>query len=123
MAKFFGCIYIHENENIWLVHKNMDDGTHIMNSKKLIQRIEKAFLLIREDYIMWLEDDVSINGKINDTFIYDLNGYSPNQFLDFQIKELQKKYTFLDNHTYDEKKISLGLDIEDKYELTPNCKF
>lgn len=97
MAKYFNCIYIHENENVWLTHKNMDDGSHIINSKKLIKRIQYAFSLITEDYIMWLEDDVSINNNIIDTFKYDLNGWSPNHFLDFQIAELQKTYKFLDN--------------------------
>ena len=96
MAKVFKCIYIHENENIWLTHNNLEDGSHIVNSKKLIQRIQTAFSLIPEDYIMWLEDDVSINSVITDVFKYDLNGFSPNQFLDFQIEILKKKYTFLD---------------------------
>jgi len=96
MAKYFNCIYIHENENIWLTHKNMDDGSHIINSKKLIKRIQKAYSLIPEEYIMWLEDDVSINNIITDSFKYDLNGWSPNRFLDFQIVELIKKYPFLE---------------------------
>jgi hypothetical protein len=95
MANHFHCTYIHENENIWLTHKNMDDGSHIINSKKLINRIQKAFSLISEEYVMWLEDDVSINSKITDTFRYDLNGFSPNQF---QIEELKKKYIFLDSN-------------------------
>lgn len=100
MAKHFNCIYIHEYENIWLTHKNMDDGSHIINSNKLIERIIKAFHLCKEDYIMWLEDDVSINNIIKDTFKYDLNGFSPNRLLDFQIIELQKKYTLNDSYKY-----------------------
>jgi hypothetical protein len=95
MAKFFNCIYIHEYENILLTHKNVDDGSHIINSNKIIERIKSAYQLIKEDYVMWLEDDVSINNKISDTFKYDLNGFSPNRI---PIIELQKKYTFLDNN-------------------------
>jgi hypothetical protein len=98
MSKYFNCIYIHENENIWLTHKNLDDGSHITNSNKLIERISRAFQLVKEDFIMWLEDDVSINNIIQDNFKYDLNGFSPNQILDFQIEELKKKYTFLDKN-------------------------
>jgi hypothetical protein len=97
MAKHFNCIYIHEYENISLLHRNLDDGSHITHSYKLIERIKNAFKLITEDYIMWLEDDVSVNGIIKDTFKYDLNGYSPNHIY---IHELQKKYTFLNNTIY-----------------------
>ena len=49
IAKLFNCIYIFENENIWLTHKNMDDGSHIINSNKLIERIIKVFSLIKEE--------------------------------------------------------------------------
>lgn len=78
MAKHFGCIYIHEKEQILLTLSLEQD--YITESCKLIERIEKVFPLIQEDYIMWLEDDVSVNGVIQDTFRYDLNGYCPNTF-------------------------------------------
>jgi hypothetical protein len=97
MACLFNCIYIHDNENLWLTYKEFETGGHIINSHKLLQRTANAFKLCKEDYVMWLEDDVSINGKIIDTFKYDINGYCPNRFLDFQIKELQIKYPFLKN--------------------------
>jgi len=98
MANYFNCTYIHEYQNIWLTHKNLDDGSHFTNSYNLINRIKKAYNLINEDYIMWLEDDVSINNAIIDNFKYDLNGFSPNQFSDMSIAELQTKYPFLNNN-------------------------
>jgi len=98
MAKFFNCIYIHDDENILLIHNNIDNGSHINNSNKLIERIKNAFQQIKEEYVIWLEDDVSINGMINDDFRYDLNGFSPNRI---NIDELKKKYAFLsDNKIY-----------------------
>ena len=99
MAEHFNCIYIHEYENVWLTCWNIDDLSHnVQNSYKLINRMNKVFSCIKEEYVMWLEDDVSINGKIQDVFNYDLNGFSPNRFLDFQIDELYKKYTFLNKN-------------------------
>ena len=95
MAKHFNCIYIHEYENATFIHEICEDK-HIINFNKLIERIIKVFQLIKEEYIMWLEDDVSINHMIQDTFKYDLNGFSPNKFLDFQIEELQTNYTLND---------------------------
>jgi hypothetical protein len=92
MAKLFNCIYIHENENIPFFYEILEDGNYITNSKKLIERVSKVFNLVKEDYVMWLEDDVSINNIILDNFKYDLNGYSPNQI---PIEELSKKYIFL----------------------------
>jgi len=80
MAKHFGCIYIHAPEQILLTLKLEDD--YITESCKLIERMEKVLPLIPEEYFMWLEDDVSVNGVIHDTFRYDLNGYCPNVFND-----------------------------------------
>jgi hypothetical protein len=97
MAKHFNCIYIHEYENSTFIHEIYQDK-HIINFNKLIERIIKVFHLIKEDYIMWLEDDVCINNRIQDMFKYDLNGFAPNTFLEFQIKELQKKYILNDSN-------------------------
>lgn len=81
MAKHFQCIYIHEEQQILLVLKLEED--YITKSYALLDRMERVFPLIQEEYIMWLEDDVSVNGVIQDTFQYDLNGYCPNVFNDF----------------------------------------
>lgn len=80
MANHFGCIYIH-GESIPLLTKIEEE--YITKSYKLIERMEKVFPLIKEDYIMWLEDDVCVNGVIQYNFQYDLNGYCPNQFQTF----------------------------------------
>jgi hypothetical protein len=80
MAKQFGCIYIH-GESIPLLTSLEED--YITKSYALLYRVQKAFSLIKEDYIMWLEDDVCVNGVIQDTFRYDVNGYCPNQFQTF----------------------------------------
>lgn len=94
MAEYFKCIYIHENENIPVTYSELDSGYHITNSKNLINRFSNAFKQIKEEYIMLLEDDVSINNKIIDTFKYDINGYCPNVF-DIHRYKLKDKYPFL----------------------------
>lgn len=91
MAKYFNCIYIHEYDNAKFIHDNMEDGSHIINSNKLIERIKKVFNLIQEDYVMWLEDDVVINNIITDDFHYDLNGFCPNEI---PINQLQNNIPF-----------------------------
>lgn len=96
MAKHFGCIYIHENENLWLTYKDLDSGEHINNSMKLIRRIHNAFSLCSEDYVMWLEDDVIINKPIESQFNYDINGFCPNRIQDFSNVELAKTYPFIE---------------------------
>lgn len=95
MAKFFNCFYIHETENLWLTYKDFDSGNHINNSLKLINRIYNAFNLCKEEYVMWLEDDVIINGKITDTFKYNINGYCPNYIQQTSVIELSKTYCFI----------------------------
>jgi hypothetical protein len=96
MAKYFNCIYIHENENLWLTFNDLDSGGHMDNSVKLIQRISKAFQLCKEDYVMWLEDDVIINSRIDANFNYDINGFCPNRIQDFSNIELAKRYPFIE---------------------------
>jgi len=96
MAKIFDCIYIHEYENLWLTYKEFETGGHIINSCKLIDRVSKAFKLCKEEYVMWFEDDVSINKPIADIFKYDINGYNPNNVQSFSLPELKKKYNFID---------------------------
>ena len=80
MAKHFGCIYIH-GESIPLLTSLEED--YITKSYALLYRIQKVFSLIPHDYIMWLEDDVCVNGVIQDIFRYNINGYCPNQFQTF----------------------------------------
>ena len=102
MAKHFKCIYIHETENIPLVWYPLKDTDLYNKTIALMNRIIKAFELFDEKYIMWLEDDVSVNNKVNEEELkYDLNGYCPNSFLQKHLIELQKTYNFLDiNKTY-----------------------
>lgn len=76
MAKYFNCIYIYSNEQIYYIRNITDD--YIVNFTKLIKRFCDCMNLIKEDYIMWLEDDVSINKIVNDNLINDINGYCPN---------------------------------------------
>jgi hypothetical protein len=96
MAKFFNCIYIHETENLWLTYKDLDSGSHIENSMKLINRVKHAFSLCKEEYVMWLEDDVIINSPIKGPLLYDINGFCPNRIQDFSNIELAKTYGFID---------------------------
>ena len=56
----------------------------------------KAIPFIKEEYFMWLEDDVIINQKVIDKFRYDINGYCPHSFKKETICELNKKYPFIE---------------------------
>ena len=100
MAKYFRCIYIHSDENIVFIHKDVNDIGRFENSFKLIERIVNAFELCNEKYVMWLEDDVSINKPIVDTFMYEINGFCPNRISDESIQRLQKKYNLDTNKKY-----------------------
>jgi len=96
MAEYFKCIYIHSNENIAFIYDDPNNFGKFENTFKLIERLIKAFELCKEDYVMWLEDDVSINNKITDIFRYDLNGFCPNFIPEQGILKLQEKYGILD---------------------------
>ncbi len=101
MANYFNCIYIHSNETLLLTYKDIYGDGKFDNSFKLIERVVNAFKLCKEEYVMWLEDDVHINNKINDTFKYHINGFCQNRFLDFQLIELNKTYVNIDiNYDY-----------------------
>ena len=86
MAEQFGCIYIHSHEN----YRLCDIATR--NVPALLKRIQDAFRLIPEEYVMWLEDDVSVNAPVTDTFRYDINGYCPNTYSRKMIEALQQTY-------------------------------
>jgi hypothetical protein len=98
MATCFNCIYIHENENARFVSSltDVDLGLHFTNAHKLLERVRKCFSLCKEDYVIWLEDDVFIHDKINDNFYYDMNGYSPNTISKSHLYELSKTYKNID---------------------------
>lgn len=90
MADHFGCIYIHGHENFRMC------DIEPKNVVKLLDRIQQAFQLIPEDYIMWLEDDVVVNQVITDTFRYDINGFCPNTYSPETVRALK----CLKNDTY-----------------------
>jgi hypothetical protein len=99
MAKFFNCIYIHETQNLPLIYKDIDTGSHINHAIQLIKRICNAFQLCKEEYIMWLEDDVVINKPITDTFKHSINGFCPNNIEQFKNNiELKEKYPYIDSN-------------------------
>jgi hypothetical protein len=100
MAEYFKCVYIHSNENILLTYNKLNDSGKFENSFKLIERIVNAFELCNEEYVMWLEDDVSINKPITDTFRYHLNGFCPNRISDESIQRLQEKHNLDTNKKY-----------------------
>lgn len=78
MAEYFNCIYIHSDENLPLIYNYIGTECAVIHSKKLVKRFCEALLLCKEDYVIWLEDDVSINNKITNDFHYDMNGFCPN---------------------------------------------
>ena len=96
MAEKFNCAYLHCNENLVYIHRKMDDGSHVQHGMKLMKRIYDALLHVKEDYFMWLEDDVIINQKVIDNFRYDINGYCPHSFKKETLCELNKKYPFIE---------------------------
>ena len=100
MAKYFQCIYIHSTETLLLTYKDIYGDGKYENSFKLIERVVNAFKICKEEYVMWLEDDVHINNKISDTFKYHVNGFCPNRYLDIQLIELQTKYNIDLNSEY-----------------------
>uniref|UniRef100_A0A6C0DNT0 Glycosyltransferase 2-like domain-containing protein n=1 Tax=viral metagenome TaxID=1070528 RepID=A0A6C0DNT0_9ZZZZ len=102
MAKCFNCIYIHDNSNAKFIstHQDIISGSHIENMNRLIERVKTAFILIKEDYVIWLEDDVFVRNKIQEQFHYDLNGFCPNMFSRFTILKLKENYPFLEEKEY-----------------------
>ena len=78
MGKYFNCIYINSSDSLSLQCQYLDVSLRIDHMKKLIKRVCNAYRLIKEDYVMWLEDDVLLKGKITNTFEYDMNGQSFN---------------------------------------------
>lgn len=95
MAEYFNCIYIHSYENIPLCNKDLSNDTYIKNVNKIIERFKTAFNLIKENYVMWLEDDVYINSKVTDILRYDINGWCPNSYNENMINGLNQTYTFI----------------------------
>jgi len=99
MAKFFDCIYIHEHENILFIYEFYYEHMDLRhNTWGLIRRFKTAMSLIKEEYIIWLEDDVSVNQKIMDVFRYDLNGFCPNSLSIINIEKMKENYPFLDTN-------------------------
>lgn len=96
MAKHFNCIYIHCNENVLLIYRDLSRRGHIENAHKLIQRVSDAFKLCKEEFVMWLEDDVSVNHLITEQLKYHVNGFCPNIHSKTQISRLRTKYPYLD---------------------------
>jgi hypothetical protein len=120
MAKLFNCEYIHFDENMWLIWEfdnnnvNLEPGNvyELLRNKyvepinwvnKLFERFELVFPKIKEEYFMWLEDDVVINKLIDDPLLFDINGYNPNSYTTVMKTQLSKKYTNIDinkNYTW-----------------------
>jgi hypothetical protein len=96
MSKKFNCIYIHETINVGFEYPAIEIPNKYINSYKFIERFYNVFKLIKEDYIMLLEDDVIITDTIKDIFRYDLNGYCPNSLWKNQLIKLKLKYNFID---------------------------
>jgi len=90
MAEHFGCIYLHNHENKHL--RTLVEGDYRQSAYTLLENIKKAFQLIPEEYVMWLEDDVTINAPITDRFRYDINGYCPNVYSVETMYSLSKTY-------------------------------
>lgn len=95
MAKHFNCIYIHSDCNYPLIN-NIDDK-YKLKVYGLIERILYACSLIKEEYIMWLEDDVYIHRPSPLSLQYDLNGYCPNTISSNHFMTLKGDFPNLNN--------------------------
>lgn len=101
MAYHFNCIYIHSNDNLWYwyIHEKTTNYQQLQWIHLLLHRLTNCFSLIKEDYIIWLEDDVSINNLIYDDLLYDINGFNPNAFSKHTIIKLNQIYHYLNINT------------------------
>jgi hypothetical protein len=87
MAKHFNCIYIHYDNNLETINRSKDNDNVYEWGHKMIERFKNALQFCKEDYVMWLEDDVKVNGHIQSVMKYDLNGYCPHKIpLDSYLK-------------------------------------
>ena len=106
MAEHFNCIYIHNNENLWLIYEDGGDikkgknGEHVQWLNKLLGRLSYGFAQVKEDYFIWLEDDVSVNNIVNDDLNCDINGYNPNSYWHSMLVKLNQKYPIIDINKY-----------------------
>ena len=100
MAQHFNCIYIHSYSKAKCIVELNED--YITNSFNIIDRFCNALSLIKEDYVIWLEDDVIINNKVNDELLCDINGYCPNMI-------------FSNQDNIDDYIINHNIDIKAKY--------
>jgi hypothetical protein len=102
MAKHFNCIYMHCDEQLWLIYEDIEDiklginGKQLQWVNKLLKRLYSGFSQIKEEYFIWLEDDVVINRKVNDKLLCDINGYNPNVYHNSILQQLNKKYPIID---------------------------
>ena len=113
MAKWFHCEYIHYNENMWLIWEYNNDVVNLAPGNiyemlrkkyvepihwvnKLFERFSEGFSKIKEEYFIWLEDDVVINNIVNDPLLCDINGYNPNSYHISMKIPLSKTYTNID---------------------------
>jgi len=69
MAEYFGCKYLHFNENIYpgyaKDYKNLSEKERIENLINFTNIIVKGFLELNKKFVILLEDDVRILGNIN----------------------------------------------------------
>ena len=102
MAKYFNCTYIHCNEKLWLIYDEEDlkigiNGKQLVWVNKLLERLSNGFKLVKEDYFIWLEDDIVINKPVNDPLYCDINGYNPNSYCwPFVLQKLNNNYPIID---------------------------
>lgn len=98
MANHFNCIYIHSSSNVPLIYNHveeidkMEQGAHVQWANQLMDRLYTCFSKIKEDYVLWLEDDVLVNRVMNGPFSSDINGFNPNQYWKSMCEALSKTY-------------------------------
>jgi len=102
MAEYFSCKYIHRTINTHLIYENIEEidkgkeGAHVVWAKRLCDNLADAFTMIKEDYILWMEDDVIVNGQLQESLLYSLNGYNPNNFWKIALEALHETYSHID---------------------------
>uniref|UniRef100_A0A6C0I2P6 Glycosyltransferase 2-like domain-containing protein n=1 Tax=viral metagenome TaxID=1070528 RepID=A0A6C0I2P6_9ZZZZ len=119
MADHFNCIYLHFYKSNPLSAYDLEEGKQIEIMSGVFDRVKDAILLCKEDYVMWLEDDVVINRRITSPFLYDLNGYCPNSLLPCHKEGMVKDFPFIDVNK-DYRYSGAGGSVFHKYRLL-NC--
>jgi len=79
MADYFNARYIHANETLGVAMGERKPIQDISRFKEYLARLKEALSHIKDEYFMWLEDDVLINQPYTEAFVGTINGNCVNK--------------------------------------------